>query len=338
MASLKELMNLAERQVGYQEKASASMLDDPHANAGYNNYTKYARDVNNWELDGCQGQPWCATYQFWLEAKIFGVDTALKHFCMNRKNYRAYNCFETYDAFERHGKTSVNPRNGALVVFHHSHIGRVTAVRNGYIYTNEGNTSAVYGDSNGGTVKTKKYRLGDSSIKGYCLIDYEKDEGVVIKPGQSESQIQTYLRVKEYQEWLNRWYGTLVKKYCGNILDLDGQYGSKTRKASLIVWKDVVNRLYGGKLKLEGEKFDTSCVNTARRTVLSLGSAGTLSAIAEGILAAEGLYTGDIDAQFGEKLAKSTKEFQKKYKLEVDGQIGNETWTALFDIMYDGTD
>ncbi len=211
-------------------------------------------------------------------------------------------------------------------------------MKNGYVYTNEGNTSALYGDSNGGTVKTKKYRIGDSSIQGYCLVDYEKDEGIVSKPGQSESQIQTYPRVKEYQKWMNRWYGRLMEKHCGSILELDRQYGSNTRKASMIVWKDVVNRLYSGKLKLEGEEFDRICVNTARRTVLSLGSAGTLTAIAEGILAAAGFYTGDIDAQFGEKLAESTKEFQKKYKLEVDGQIGNETWAALFDIMYDRTD
>ncbi len=111
------MLDLAEQQVGYQEKASVGMLDDPHANAGYNNYTKYARDVNDWGLDGCQGQPWCATYQFWLEAKTFGVDIALKHFCMSRKNYRAYNCFEIYDVFERNGKTSGSPDTGALVVF-----------------------------------------------------------------------------------------------------------------------------------------------------------------------------------------------------------------------------
>ena len=48
MSRLKELLKLAEQQIGYQEKASAAMLDDPHGNAGYNNYTKYARDVNNW--------------------------------------------------------------------------------------------------------------------------------------------------------------------------------------------------------------------------------------------------------------------------------------------------
>lgn len=55
MARLKELLKLAEQQIGYQEKASAAMLDDPHGNAGYNNYTKYARDVNNWGLDGMSG-------------------------------------------------------------------------------------------------------------------------------------------------------------------------------------------------------------------------------------------------------------------------------------------
>ena len=338
MASLKELLKLAEQQIGYQEKASAAMLDDLHGNAGYNNYTKYARDVNNRGLDGCQGQPWCATYQFWLEAESFGVDTALKHFCMSRNSYRAYNCFEIYDAFERNGKTSENPRTGALVVFRHSHIGRVTAVKNGYVYTNEGNTSALYGDSNGGIVKTKKYRIGDSTIKGYCLIDYEEAESPVTTPERSENQIQPYPQVKEYQEWINRWYGTLLEKYCGGTLKLDGQYGSKTRKASLTVWKDVVNRLYGGALKLEGEKFDTACADKARAIVLSLGSTGTLTAIAEGILAVAGPYTGDIDAQFGTEMEKSTKAFQMKYGLDPDGEIGKETWTVLFGIMDNKTD
>ena len=56
------------------------------------------------------------------------------------------------------------------MVFRHSHIGRVTAVRNGYVYTNEGNTSALYGDSNGGTVKTKKYRIGESGKETWTAL------------------------------------------------------------------------------------------------------------------------------------------------------------------------
>jgi len=52
MGSLQELLALAKGQTGYEEKQSLSMLDDFHANAGYGNYTKYARDVNNWGLAG----------------------------------------------------------------------------------------------------------------------------------------------------------------------------------------------------------------------------------------------------------------------------------------------
>ena len=60
--------------------------------------------MNNWGLAGCQGQPWCATYQFWLEAMTFGVAEALEHYHMTEDYYRGYNCFATYRAFEQAGR------------------------------------------------------------------------------------------------------------------------------------------------------------------------------------------------------------------------------------------
>ena len=39
-----------------------------------------------------------------------------------------------------------------------------------------------------------------------------------------------------------------------------------------------------------------------------------------GILAAEGMYLGNIDAQFGTEMEKSTKAFQMKYGLDPDGE------------------
>ena len=69
---------LLDDQVGYLEKRSNANLDSKTGNAGYGNYTKYSRDVNNWGLMGCQGQPWCATYQFWICTKIFGKAKALE--------------------------------------------------------------------------------------------------------------------------------------------------------------------------------------------------------------------------------------------------------------------
>ena len=44
----KKLISVAEAEEGYLEKASNAQLDDKTANAGWNNYTKYARDHAKW--------------------------------------------------------------------------------------------------------------------------------------------------------------------------------------------------------------------------------------------------------------------------------------------------
>lgn len=45
--SVEKLLEIALNEVGYLEKKTNSQLDDKTANAGYNNYTKYARDLYN---------------------------------------------------------------------------------------------------------------------------------------------------------------------------------------------------------------------------------------------------------------------------------------------------
>lgn len=47
MASLKTLLNLAEQQVGYQEKASSRMLDAPRVNAGFVKSASYEKRLAN---------------------------------------------------------------------------------------------------------------------------------------------------------------------------------------------------------------------------------------------------------------------------------------------------
>lgn len=327
MNGLEKLLELAKAQIGYQEKAGAAGLDDPDANAGQNNYTKYSRDVDSWGLMGCQGQPWCCTYQFWLEAKIFGTEKALEHFCMTRQTYKGYHCFSTYQAFERKGRTSSRPQVGALIVFTYEHIGRVTAVRNGRVYTNEGNTSALYGDRNGGTVKEKSYVLNDPNIKGYCLIDYDGETEV---PG-AETAIP-FGQIRVFQNWLNTWYGNLLKRECGAVLEADGRFDPRTRQAALVVWKDILNRLYGKKIPLSGERFDEKCKEAAGTALVRYGSKGTLVVLAEGFLAEKGIYLGNIDGIFGTGMEEAVRRFQTDYLLETDGVIGRNTWTGLFAI------
>ncbi len=90
METLKGLIEKGIAEEGYVEKASENNLDSKTANKGRNNYTKYSRDIDSLGLMGCQGQPWCCTFQFWLEVQEFGLETALKHWNMTKKSYVGY--------------------------------------------------------------------------------------------------------------------------------------------------------------------------------------------------------------------------------------------------------
>lgn len=188
MATLNDLITIAKNEEGYIEKASNANLDSKTVNKGTNNYTKYSRDVNNVGLMGCQGQAWCATYQFWLELQTFGKEQALKNWNMTGNTYVGYNCFATYNAFKAAGKAGMTPKLGALVIFTFSHMGRVIDIytKNGVKKYScaEGNTSSNLNDRNGGQVKIKERDFYDTStIKGFCYIDYDVVEEQPKKSG-----------------------------------------------------------------------------------------------------------------------------------------------------------
>mgnify|MGYP004456471647 FL=1 len=153
----------------YLEKATLAYLDDFQRNAGYNNYTKFARDVNSWGQPGCQGQPWCAVYQFWKLVKVFGLKKALEIM-----GGGFYNCQSVTRHAKANGTWKKTPKKGALIIFRNgAHIGSVRTYDTKYVYTNEGNTSSAPGVvANGGACRNKKYKLTDSAIDGYVWIDY----------------------------------------------------------------------------------------------------------------------------------------------------------------------
>ena len=228
---LKEFTDLGNYYAGettgtpYLEKGSAAYLDDFQRNAGYNNYTKFARDVNFWGQPGCQGQPWCAVYQFWKLTKVLGLKTALQ--IMGGGFYNCRNVIRHAQSKEIWKKA---PKKGALIIFRNgSHIGSVNKYDTQYVYTNEGNTSSAAGVvANGGSCRNKKYKLNDPVIDGYVWIDYGTEEQTSTETAVKLNKTPKYVgKVTATELNVRSWAGKenptirkwpLLKK--GNLVDI----------------------------------------------------------------------------------------------------------------------
>lgn len=163
--AINALIACAENEVGYLEKKSNSQLDDKTANAGYNNYTKYWRDV----YPQYQAQAWCAAFVSWCMMKTFGLDVAKKLL----KHWPYVYCPTLGNLFTKYA----NPQRGDIVIFYRNgtftHTGLVTKVEGDKFYTIEGNTSA--GTSiiaNGGGVCAKSYYNSNLPGTKFCRPDY----------------------------------------------------------------------------------------------------------------------------------------------------------------------
>ena len=223
MSKLQEFLNLGDYYAsndGYLEKKSNAYLDDFKKNAGYNNYTRFARDVNSWGQPGCQGQPWGAEYQFWKLVKVIGITNALKIM-----GGGFYNCQSVKNWSKKQGTWHTAPKLGALLIFRNgSHIGDVQNFDGARIYTNEGNTSSAPGVvANGGAVRNKSYSINDPAIDGYVWIDWEpyEDTATWEKTGTRAATVNDlYVR-----ETPNGYVMGSINK--GTFVEIDGKTSGK---------------------------------------------------------------------------------------------------------------
>ena len=177
MCYVDKVIQIEQAEVGYLEKKSNANLDDKTANAGRKNYTKYARDYAAWGDGDYQGQAWCDMFQDWAFVQAYGVENA-------RRLLGGFSAYTPTSAqyFKNVGRWSQTPQRGALVFFKNTerihHIGLVTDVRDGKIYTIEGNTSGAAGVvDNGGGVWKKSYDINNSRIAGYGIPAYSTQKG-----------------------------------------------------------------------------------------------------------------------------------------------------------------
>ncbi len=172
MSAADKVIEIAENEVGYLEKASNSNLYEKNANAGSNNYTKYWAEIK----PEYQGQPWCACFVTWCFVQAFGKDK-VAHLL---KHYPYVYCPTMSGLF----KLYANPQRGDIVIFKNNgtftHTGIVTNVNGDYFTTIEGNTSggsAII--ANGGGVCSKGYHNSNLPGTKFCRPEYslvEEDE------------------------------------------------------------------------------------------------------------------------------------------------------------------
>ena len=242
-----EVIEIAEAEVGYLEKASNKNLDSKTENAGKNNYTKYARDLHKagYYQANKQGLAWCDMFVDWCFLQLCGGDAVKAQEIICQSGPYGAGCASSARYYKDKGRFFSDPKPGDQIFFWSAeknriaHTGLVYKVSSTYVYTIEGNTSSAEGvEANGGGVFKKKYKLTNSRIQGYGrpLFDEEpkKEETVKTETNKwGECKVTLPVLKKGYVGASAKALQMLLIGYgysCG-AAGADGHFGSNTDSA-----------------------------------------------------------------------------------------------------------
>ncbi len=166
-----DFVSVALSQLGYHEGNSDRDMDGMNieGNKNFVEYTRVYGRVDNQEGNGVSyGYEWCAAFVSWcLRQAGVSVTNAVTEISCGRMT----NWYVGKNAFFESG--SYLPLAGDIIMFHDddgpSHVGLVLGLKNGKVYTVEGN--------NGGKVDVHSYDVNSDYIYGYCVPVYETVEG-----------------------------------------------------------------------------------------------------------------------------------------------------------------
>lgn len=192
-----DVINVAESQIGYHEKASNNNLDDFTANSGSKNYTKYARDLYlagyyNGDKNGYQ---WCDCFVDWCFYVAAGNNKkeAEKEECQT--GTLGAGCTYSRGYYKAQGRLSAEPKVGDQAFFSSSqktdpsnadHTGIVVAVNGNMVTVIEGNKN--------NQVEKNSYNIGGGWLYDFGHPWYEEETAVVNEKQESASVTlkQTY--------------------------------------------------------------------------------------------------------------------------------------------------
>ena len=239
MSDAEKLTAVALAEVGYREKASNTSLDDPAANAGSANWTKYARDLAaaGYYNGNKNGFEWCDVFADWCFYRAFGSD-AQRIQCQSGPLGAAvpfsagyYQAQGRYDRSPRVGDQAFFRENGALV-----HTGIVTQVLSNAVVTVEGNAND--------RVEKRTHRLDDPYVAGFGHPLYDGEAGGTAADGFPAAQVGPAVSVQAnllFQGHSGPQVRALQRLLAeagftggeGQSLQADGVFGPATAKAVL---------------------------------------------------------------------------------------------------------
>lgn len=195
----KELIAIAAAEIGYKEKKSNARLDDPAANAGSKNFTKYARDLAaaGYYQASKQGFEWCDMFVDWCFLQLCGSKEKAEEMICQTGLYGA-GCDFSAQYYKKQGRFfTKNPEPGDQIFFNnYAHTGIVEKIQNGVITTIEGNTNNM--------VARRTYSIGSKSIDGYGRPKYivekpvESGENSEAAPELSEGDVVNFTGSRHY--------------------------------------------------------------------------------------------------------------------------------------------
>ena len=291
-----KVLEIACQDEGYLEKKSNTSLYDKTKNAGSNNYTKYAYELD--QIAGIyngkkNGYPYCAVAVDYWQIKAFGVEN------MKRITFHSiYGAGCTWCArqYENAGRLYKTPKVGDEAFFINSkgeyyHTGLVLNVDSKYVYTIEANTSdssAVV--DNGGATCKKKYPVNATYIKyGRPLYDEEPKKETT----KTTTQTNSKSAIKEWQQ------SAIKDGYTFPKYGADGSWGSEC---------EAVAKKAICKKQLVGYK-NKNLTKIVQKAV--------------GVT---------VDGKFGNGTKNAVIAYQKKKGLTADGVVGYNTWKKILGV------
>ena len=178
MSRASDIISIALAEVGYKEKATNSSLDDKNANAGHNNWTKYARDLYQagYYNGNKNGYAWCDVFVDWCFFKAYGKTEGQRIQCQTGP-YGA-GCTFSAQYYRNKGRYDSTPKAGDQIFFQSggeiSHTGIVIEVTGSSVVTVEGNS--------GDQVRRNTYSRSSSYIAGYGHPLYSEADGAEPAP------------------------------------------------------------------------------------------------------------------------------------------------------------